>query len=226
FRMVSFYSPNIEKLFFGLAETGLTPFIPMHSGLSILSHIAHLLSLRGSFALFHITDGALGVVARLKRPAVVTVHDIIPFLNLKRRASAITDLATRQSLRNIVYADAIIVDSHHTKRELSKMLNVNSARIKVVPMGVDHESFRPIEKTRSRTHFGLPPDKRILLNVGSEEPRKNVPTLIRAFSKVARNLPDTILIRVGARESKEVADLISSNDLSDKVSYYKLSRRD
>ncbi len=226
FRMVSFYSPTMEKLFFDLAEMGLSPIIPLQSGLSLLSHLAHLPSLRGSYALFHITDGALGIVARLKHPVVVTVHDVIPFLNFRRRASAIADLAMRQSMRNILYANAIIVDSYHTKRELSRMLEIDPSKMKVVPMGVDHELFRPIEKTRSRTHFGLPADKKILLNVGNEEPRKNVSTLIRAFSKVARNIPDSILIRVGGRESKEVADLISSNDLSDRVTYYKLSRRD
>jgi glycosyltransferase involved in cell wall biosynthesis len=225
--MVSFYSPNLEKVFFALSKTGLYPIIPVQSGLSILSHLARLLSLKGRFALFHVTDGTVGIVAKIRRPAIVTVHDIIPFLNFKgRRASAITDLVSRQSMKNITYADAIIANSCHTKRELSTILKVSPSRIRVIHMGVDHGSFRPIEKTQSRIRLRLPLDKKILLNVGSEESRKNVPTLIRAFAKVARKMPNTLLIRVGAQESKEVAKLISSHDLSGKVSYYALSRGD
>jgi glycosyltransferase involved in cell wall biosynthesis len=226
FRMVSFYSPTMEKLFFDLAEMGLAPIMPLQSGLSLASHLVHLPRLRGSYSLFHITDGALGIVAKFKHPVVATVHDIIPFLNFRRRASAIADLAMRHSMRSIFHANAIIVDSYHTKGDLSRRFEIDPSRIKVIPMGVDHQLFRPIEKSRSRTHFGLPPSKKILLNVGNEEPRKNVVTLIRAFIKVARNVPDSILVRVGGRESKEVADLIASNDLSDRVRYYKLSRGD
>ncbi len=225
FRMASFYSPSLEKLFFAFAENGFYPIIPLQSGLSILSHLARLLSLRGRFALFHVTDGTLGMIAKLKRPTVVTVHDIIPFLNFRDRASAITYLAMRQSMKNLNYAEAIIVDSQHTKRELAGKLKGNPSRIRVIHLGVDHGLFRPIEKARSRTKLHLPSDKKILLNVGSEEPRKNVSTLIRAFAKIARNIPDTILIRVGSPGSKEVARLISSNGISEKVSYYKLSRQ-
>jgi glycosyltransferase involved in cell wall biosynthesis len=226
FRSVSFYSPNIERLFFGLAEAGLSPIIPFQSGLSVLSHIARLVNLRGRFALFHVTDGTLGIVARFRRPSVVTVHDVIPFLNFRRRASVITGLVSKVSMENIVYADAIIVNSDHAKREMSKIPKVDHSRISIIHMGVDHELFRPIGKTRSRIHLGLPSGKKILLNVGSEEPRKNIPTLIRAFSRVASHIPDAVLIRVGARESREVAVALSSNGLSDKVDYFKLSQRD
>jgi glycosyltransferase involved in cell wall biosynthesis len=40
------------------------------------------------------------------------------------------------------------------------------------------------------------------LHVGSEEPRKNIPTLIEAFSKLIKNFPEALLIRVGKRTAK------------------------
>ena len=224
--MISFYNRHVDRFYFSLAERHLGVLLPIHSGISALSHLGQLLRLRGRSDLYHVTDGVLSVVARLKHPTVVTVHDVISFLNLRNNSDAIQDLVMRRSMRHMISADRILVDSNHTRRELGRVLRLNLSKVSVVPLGVDHELFRPMDKRKSRMRLHLPLGKKIILNVGSEEPRKNVPTLIRAFAKIARSIPDTILIRVGAPGSKEVARLISSNGISEKVSYCKLSRRD
>jgi glycosyltransferase involved in cell wall biosynthesis len=224
--MISFYNRHIDRFYFSLAGNGLRVLLPIHSGISVLSHFGQLVRLRGRSDLYHVTDGALSVIARLKHPTIVTVHDVISFLNLRDKSATIQDLVMRRSMRHLMSADRILVDSHHTQRELERVLGLNMSKVSVVPLGVDHDLFRPIDKRQSRMRLRLPLDKKIILNVGSEEPRKNVPTLLRAFAKVVRNMPNTILIRVGAQESKDVARLISSNDLSKNVSYYNLSRMD
>ena len=60
----------------------------------------------------------------------------------------------------------------------------------------------------------------LVLHVGTEEePKKNTPTLIKAFYKFQREIPNAILIRVG--EKTEAAQhLIHSLGLRDKVQYF------
>lgn len=223
FHIASFYNAWLDRLFFSMSEAGLHPLLPVQSGLSVLSHMAHLLDLRGRFDLYHVTDGALSLVSRVKRPSIVTVHDIIPFLNFRPWSIALQDLVLRQSMRNLRHAAAIIANSYHTRRDVATVLGLDPSKIRVIHLGVDSKLFRPIDKTKSRIRLRLPSNKRIILSVGSEEPRKNIPLLVEAFVRIARRMTDAVLIRVGARESEEVARLISRNGLSNKVSYLKLS---
>jgi glycosyltransferase involved in cell wall biosynthesis len=64
----------------------------------------------------------------------------------------------------------------------------------------------------------------IILHVGSEETRKNVPLLIKAFATLLRELPNTILIRMGLQESSEVARIASTYDIAQKIKYLKIPR--
>jgi glycosyltransferase involved in cell wall biosynthesis len=79
-------------------------------------------------------------------------------------------------------ADIIVADSHSTKRDIIEYFGVEDEKIKVVHLGVESR-FRPIgnvEKYRLRNNL---PSK-MILNVGTLEPRKNVVTLIKAFKRL------------------------------------------
>jgi glycosyltransferase involved in cell wall biosynthesis len=47
--------------------------------------------------------------------------------------------------------------------------------------------------------LGLPETAKIILHVGSSEERKNIPALYRILRMVRRQIPETILLRVGAK---------------------------
>src|SRR5436190_812412 len=67
-------------------------------------------------------------------------------------------------------------------------------------------------------NLAVPPDRPLLLHVGSEEPRKNVETLLRALPRVAATLPDVRLVRVGGR-SHRASRLIRQLGLEHAVRY-------
>jgi glycosyltransferase involved in cell wall biosynthesis len=71
----------------------------------------------------------------------------------------------------------------------------------------------------ARKRLGLPVDKHIILHVGSEECRKNVPVLIEAFSRLRKKLPDSILIRVGKRMAK-TQKIIRTLELENSILYF------
>lgn len=58
--------------------------------------------------------------------------------------------------------------------------------------GVDTGTFKPLDKQGIREEFGAQ-DKFVVGTVARNQPRKNLPALIKAFSIFAENKPDTIL---------------------------------
>src|SRR5205085_5845096 len=51
----------------------------------------------------------------------------------------------------------------------------------------------------ARQRFGIEPDQPYVAFVGTLEPRKDVPSLVRAFDLIAAGHPDTLLVLAGQR---------------------------
>ncbi len=91
-------------------------------------------------------------------------------------------------------------------------------------LGVDHARFRPLPLPKDLyQRFGLDPDRPYLLYVGTEDPRKDLPTLLRAFARVRRERPDVGLIKVGRAyfdsERARLRSLIRDLHLEDAVHF-------
>jgi glycosyltransferase involved in cell wall biosynthesis len=139
-----------------------------------------------------------------RRPRqVVTLHDAtffsLPQLHLARKARFFAQwikVATRR-------ADALIVPSRATLDEVVEHTGVDPARVTVIPHGVDHDRFQPPtphEVTEVRKWLGLEPDTAYCAFLGTLEPRKNVPALIRAFASACTDLPvPPALVLAGGR---------------------------
>jgi len=130
---------------------------------------------------------------------VVTCHGInIPYLdyfNFKNR------FVYDYNLKGMKKADRIIAVSKEAKKDIISYVKYPEDRIDVVYHGVDHTIFHPNytneikEEIRKKYNIGY--DDNIILNIGSEQPRKNIPTLFKAFYKLKKTMPDVKLIRVG-----------------------------
>ena len=133
---------------------------------------------------FYLPHGLAGF-RRARR--VVTVHDMIPELlpRTRRRLDLIT--LKRQY---VMQADHIICVSEATKRDLLRIFTDISAPISVIHHGAE-AAFTP-GTARSRL---LP--ERYLLFVGNRGNYKDAATLLRAFSTIARQDPDLVLLFVG-----------------------------
>ncbi len=134
-------------------------------------------------------------------PWVVTVYDL-SFVHFPQSFNAANRIylnwAVRNSLRR---ADRVIAISENTRRDLIATYGARPDQIAVVYCGID-PAFSPttdphaIDQLRARRNL---PDKMILF-VGTIEPRKNVAGLVRAFAhaKRAARLPHRLVL-VGAR---------------------------
>lgn len=140
---------------------------------------------------------------------VVTLHDATffsdPDVHLAVKARFFTQW-TRFSCR---HADALLVPSQATKDELVRAVHADPERIKVIPHGVDHERFRrpnADEVRAARTWLGLPAGATFIAFLGTLEPRKNVPGLVRAYALSCSSMlaPPILVLAGGAGWDSEI----------------------
>ena len=133
---------------------------------------------------------------------VVTLHDATfisdPHLHLAVKARFFTHW-TKFSAR---HADALLVPSQATKDELIRAVQADPDRIKVIPHGVDHRHFRrpsSDEVREVRDWLGLREGAPFITFLGTLEPRKNIPGLIRAYIASCSSLatPPTLVLAGG-----------------------------
>jgi anaerobic magnesium-protoporphyrin IX monomethyl ester cyclase len=134
----------------------------------------------------HFTNGMLPLMSPV--PTVVTIHDmslrLYPRYHPARRVilnRPLVDVAARR-------ADAIITPSESARRDIVRFYDLNPDRVHVVyeaaaPSFVRVHDARELARVRAR--YGL--RERIILYVGTIEPRKNLPTLIDAFAARRRS---------------------------------------
>ena len=138
----------------------------------------------GEVALVHALAPVVPVPSRA--PFVVTVHDVWP-LQHPEWYDAGPRWLNRRALRfTAAEAAAIITPSHAVARDVTDVLHVDPARIRVVPEGVDARFSTPAEAAAVQavcTRFGVKPD-RFLVVVGFIGPRKNLSVLFEALRDI------------------------------------------
>jgi glycosyltransferase involved in cell wall biosynthesis len=139
------------------------------------------------------------------RPLVVTVHDVafrrLPATTTKRGVS----FHTRGLTLARKHANLVVVPSAFTGRELEHE-GFERDRIAVIPFGVDPPAPRdPDEIDRAVARAGV--QSPYVLTVGTVEPRKDIPTIVRAVERLRRARPDLTLVVVGPRGWGEVRGL-------------------
>jgi D-inositol-3-phosphate glycosyltransferase len=105
-------------------------------------------------------------------------------------------------------ADGIVVASEHEKHLLAALYGADTAKVDVVPCGVDLDLFAPMDKEQARRALGLRDGERIILFVGRIEPLKGIDILISAAAQLHDDENFKVLIVGGdARTESEVAQL-------------------
>jgi glycosyltransferase involved in cell wall biosynthesis len=124
-------------------------------------------------------------------PVVVTVHDLIPLVVPGYRRSRQSAYYSRLMAGAVKRAAAIITVSHYAKADIVRELGVPPCRVHVTYEAAD-ERFRPATDDRAahamRLKYRLP--ERFLLYLGGAERRKNLETLLRAWSRVRDKMHD------------------------------------
>jgi len=101
--------------------------------------------------------------------------------------------------RSARVADAVIINSESLRREVQQYLDVDPAKLHLIPEAVDHELFRPGDRDEAWQHvhsqYGV--DRPFVLFVSSLWRYKNCDGLLRAFARAKPRLGDRQLAVVG-----------------------------
>lgn len=119
-----------------------------------------------------------------RRPLVVTLHDATFFTDPQVHTAVkgpFFRAATKLALRR---AECCIVDSQASADALVQAAGADPARLQVAHLGVDLGVFAPPSEqavAAARDRVGVPADQTYVAFLGTIEPRKNVPALIRGW---------------------------------------------
>jgi len=153
---------------------------------------------------------------RWRGPLAVTVHDGTFFSDPQwhtRSKGPFFRAATRLAVRR---ADVCIVPAQATADELQHRLGLQPDRVRVAHLGVDTALFTPPDaeaKARARAAAGLEPDEEFIAFLGTLEPRKNVPALIRGWVSAcakAAGRPPALVLAGGAGWDRELEAAVAT----------------
>jgi sugar transferase (PEP-CTERM/EpsH1 system associated) len=122
--------------------------------------------------------------------------------------------------------DAIIAPSEDMRRDYAETIGLDQKIIQVVYNGVDTIEFQPNKReTKLRSELQIPAKDTVIGCVARFDPVKNLPSLIKDFSRIHSNYPETRLMIVGDGEQMHDLQLLAeSYDLGNVIHF--LGRRD
>jgi glycosyltransferase involved in cell wall biosynthesis len=106
--------------------------------------------------------------------------------------------------RTVKVAEAIIINSESLRTEIERYLEVDPAKLKLIPEAVDHDLLKPGDPDEARAHvasYGV--TKPFVLFVSSLWPYKNCDGLLNAWAHARTALGDRQLVVVGPGRDEE-----------------------
>ncbi len=118
--------------------------------------------------------------------------------------------------------DLVLATCPAEVEELTTLYDADPSRLTIVPCGVDHRTFRPVDRDAAREMLGLS-ERPTVIYVGRLVARKGVDTLVEAFALLPRHL-DARLVIVGGEpeaspEAARLAALAEERDVSERVRF-------
>ena len=146
---------------------------------------------------------------KIKKAVIQTVHGVLAdeYVQSLQRVSP----AFRAKLANLVMwrlskieeesaknATLVVTVSKYSSRKAVQFYDVDKAKIRIVPNGVDTQRFKPSEDCETiKRQIGIG-NKLCVLFVGRLIPRKGVPFLIEAAKHIVKEFSETMFVVVGS----------------------------
>ncbi|NKB25267.1 MAG: glycosyltransferase [Kiritimatiellae bacterium] len=151
--------------------------------------------------------------------SVVTIHDVSFLRHPETTESKNLEYLTAQIQNTVEDADAIITDSQFSANEIAERLNVETAKLFPIHLGLTDPMTKPTPKhvEQIRNVFGL--ERPYLLTVGTLEPRKNIPFLIDVFEKIKGFEGDLVVAGMRGWKDEPILETMKTSSRSHSIRY-------
>jgi glycosyltransferase involved in cell wall biosynthesis len=149
-------------------------------------------------------------------PQVVTVHDLTLLTHPEWHQAGKVRYFGWAIPRAVAAATRVLCVSATTAADLAERLGVPADRVDVTPLGTDLRPAPPERVAELRRRLGL--DGPYLLGLGTVEPRKDLPTLVRAFAALAGELPHRLVLAgLAGWDGGELAAAVAASGVADRI---------
>lgn len=143
-------------------------------------------------------------------PTVVTIHDLIPLLLREYRGGPFVRAYTALVSTTARDAALVLTDSEASRQDIIAHLGLPAERVRAIPLAADsrYSPTPEAEDAAVRARYGLPP--RYALYLGGMDVRKNVATILRAYTwagpVLGESLPLVVAGQLPQRDSRFAPD--------------------
>jgi glycosyltransferase involved in cell wall biosynthesis len=154
-----------------------------------------------------------------KKPrAIATMYDVIPLLYPETQTKIQLAYWNKQLPLVAKTCEHLLTISECSKKDIVEHLQVSPEKITVTPLGVDarYMPATDTEKNMVMQKYNLPQD--FILYLGTIEPRKNIARLVRAYNRIAKNIPhDLVLAGKWGWSFDDVKEEITKSHFKDRI---------
>lgn len=139
--------------------------------------------------IYHMPQNGIGLSEVISCKKIVTIHDLIPYVMPETVGRGYLLKFLKEMPLIIENSDGIITVSEFSKRDILRFFPIDESRIFVTPLAAD-KKYAPIDKNYCRNFlkdvYNL--TNPFILYLGGFSERKNVASVLTAFSKVYKDL--------------------------------------
>lgn len=157
----------------------------------------------------------------IRGKTITTLHDMCFFRYPETLSKTNYRILGEGLKRSAHQADAIVTVSKNSKKEIIEFLQVPEDKIHIVCPGVDRKVFFPKKNRETKISilqkYAIPGD--FFLYLGTMEPRKNIPFLLKAFQIFSQKERNIWLVLAGQKGwgYKEIEDCIHELAIQDRI---------
>jgi glycosyltransferase involved in cell wall biosynthesis len=155
--------------------------------------------------IFHIPQNGIGYMNKIKNNVIVTIHDLIPYVMPETVGKGYLQRFLRELPAVVENSQGILTVSECSKNDIIKFFSVDENKVFVTPLAADAK-YHPLDKEKCRqnikNNYNIP--GAFVLYLGGFSPRKNVVSLIKAFTEIYDRLDkEYSLVLIGAGKDQE-----------------------